>query len=157
MLCCLCKYTFFLYLCYMAKETIVLQSSLSDWKITAQDDINSNFNELYAATPPSYSGGDALKFLRVNAGATALEWATVSGGVTDFTDLGDVPSSYSGEALKFVRVNAGETGLEFTTNSASVAWGAITGTLSSQTDLQAALDAKQSIQDYGNMFLLMGA
>jgi hypothetical protein len=123
---------------------------------TAQTDINANFTELYAASPPSLTG-NALKYLRVNAGETAIEWATVSGGVTDFTDLGDVPASYSGQALKFVRVNAGETALEFTTSSASVAWGGITGTLSDQTDLQAALDAKQSIQDYGNMFLLMGA
>lgn len=40
-------------------------------------------------------------------------------GVTNFTDLGDVPSSYSGQTLKFVRVNAGETALEFTTASGS--------------------------------------
>jgi hypothetical protein len=40
-----------------------------------------------------------------------------SGGssVTDFTDLGDVPSSYSGQATKVVRVNVGETALEFFT------------------------------------------
>jgi hypothetical protein len=36
------------------------------------------------------------------------------GGASDFTDLGDVPSSYSGEALKLVRVNAAEDALEFT-------------------------------------------
>lgn len=125
----------------MPQETITLVNNLSDKFLTAQDDINNNFNELYAATPPSLTG-NALKFLRVNAGETAVEWATVAGGVTDFTDLGDVPSSYSGQALKFVRVNSGETALEFTTSSASVAWGGITGTLSSQTDLQGALDAK---------------
>ncbi len=42
-----------------------------------------------------------------------------AGGASDFTDLGDVPSSYTGESLKVVRVNAGETGLEFATISGS--------------------------------------
>lgn len=31
----------------MAQEQIVLQSTLSDWKTTAQDKINANFDELY--------------------------------------------------------------------------------------------------------------
>jgi hypothetical protein len=41
----------------------------------------------------------------------------IGGGstVTDFTDLGDVPSSYSGQANKVVSVKSDETGLEFTT------------------------------------------
>lgn len=34
-------------------------------------------------------------------------------GVTDFTDLGDVPSTYVGQALEVVRVNAAENALEF--------------------------------------------
>ena len=59
-----------------------------------------------------------------------------------FIDLTDVPNSYSGQSLKSVRVNAGETGLEFTTASGGGVWGSITGTLSNQTDLQSALDAK---------------
>jgi hypothetical protein len=70
---------------------------------------------------------------------------TGGGGAADFIDLGDVPNSYSGQSLKFVRVNAGESGLEFTTSSSSVAWGAITGTLSDQTDLQSALDGKADV------------
>lgn len=74
----------------MAQETVVLVTNVSDKYLTAEDAINNNFDELYAA---------------------------------------------SGTAV----------------------WGSITGTLSDQTDLQAALDAKQSKQDYGNMFLLMGA
>lgn len=41
------------------------------------------------------------------------------GGATDFTDLGDVPSSYAGHAGKAVRVNSGATGLEFYTPSTS--------------------------------------
>jgi hypothetical protein len=86
----------------MAQETIVLVSNLSDKFVTAQDDINNNFNELYAGSPPTLTG-NALKYLRVNAGETATEWVS---------------------------------------SSASVAWGAITGTLSSQTDLQSELDAK---------------
>lgn len=70
----------------MPQETITLVNNLSDKFLTAQDDINNNFNELYAATPPSLTG-NALKFLRVNAGETAVEWATVAGG-GDVTKVG---------------------------------------------------------------------
>lgn len=35
------------------------------------------------------------------------------GGASDFTDLGDVPSSYSGAGGQFVKVKSGEDGLEF--------------------------------------------
>ena len=70
----------------MPQETITLVNNLSDKFLTAQDDINNNFDELYAATPPSLTG-NALKFLRVNAGETAVEWATVAGG-GDVTKVG---------------------------------------------------------------------
>jgi hypothetical protein len=66
--------------------------------------------------PASYSGS-ALKALRVNAGATAVEFYTPSAGVTAFTGLSDVPASYTGQTLKGVRVNAGETALEFFTRN----------------------------------------
>lgn len=65
------------------------------------------------------------------------------GGATRFIQLVDAPSSYSGQALKAVRVNSAGTGLEFyTASSGGGTWGSITGTLSDQTDLQSALDAK---------------
>jgi hypothetical protein len=70
----------------MPQETVTLVNNLSDKFLTAQDDINNNFNELYASTPPSLTG-NALKFLRVNAGETAVEWATVAGG-GDVTKVG---------------------------------------------------------------------
>jgi len=64
-------------------------------------------------------------------------------GVYEFTDLADVPNSFLGSALKVVSVNSTATGLEFTTGGVGgAAWGSITGTLSSQTDLQTALDGK---------------
>lgn len=69
-------------------------------------------------------------------------------GVYEFTDLADAPNSFLGSALKVVSVNAGETALVFTTGGGGGGggtWGSITGTLSSQTDLQTALDAKQPL------------
>lgn len=60
--------------------------------------------------PSSYSG-EALNYVRVNAGETALEFAGSVAG--PFTDLTDVPSSYSGEGGKLVAVNSGESALEF--------------------------------------------
>lgn len=64
-------------------------------------------------------------------------------GVSVFNKLADVPASYAGQAGKFLKVNATEDGLEFAVGGGGGGtWGSITGTLSDQTDLQAALDAK---------------
>jgi hypothetical protein len=68
-----------------------------------------------------------------------------------FISLTDAPSSYSGQAGKFIKVNDTASGLEFTTSTASVAWGGVTGTLSDQTDLQAALDAKEDTLTKGDL------
>lgn len=90
----------------------------------------------------SYTG-NALKVIRVNAGETDFELATVSGGsstwgsitgtLSDQTDLQTALNgkqaldtqltslaglSYTGNALKVVRVNAGETDFELATISA---------------------------------------
>lgn len=69
----------------------------------------SNFVQL-ADVPASYSGA-SLKSVRVNSGATGLEFFTPV--VATFITLSDAPTSYSGQAKKAVRVNAGATGLEF--------------------------------------------
>lgn len=45
------------------------------------------------------------------------------GGVTDFLDLGDVPTDYTGDAGKFVMVKGAEDGLEFVANpSVGLPW-----------------------------------
>jgi hypothetical protein len=77
-------------------------------------------------TPGSFSG-QALKLVRVNSGATALEFATLS-LVDQFTDLSDVPASFSGAGKKAVRVNSGATALEFVAQTAEIApfWGSTT-------------------------------
>lgn len=68
-------------------------------------------------------------------------------GAKVFTDFADTPSSYKGQAGKSLIVNDSETGLEFgEAGGGSVSdWGDIGGTLSDQTDLQAALDAKADL------------
>lgn len=60
-------------------------------------------------TPASFSGHGG-KSVRVNSGATALEFAAP---VDAFVDLSDVPVSYSAQAGLYLRVNATEDGLEF--------------------------------------------
>lgn len=60
----------------------------------------------------------------------------------NFTNLTDTPSTYTGQANKLVQVNSAEDALEFSSETAAT-WGSITGTLSNQTDLQSALDAKE--------------
>jgi len=65
------------------------------------------------------------------------------GGAKTFTTLKDAPNSYVGGSGKFVKVKATEDGLEFIAGSGgAVTWGDVVGTLSNQTDLQAALDTK---------------
>lgn len=63
-------------------------------------------------TPVAFS---ADKFVKVNAGGTALEFVVAPSGVTDFVSLTDTPANFVGSALKHVRVNAGASALEFVT------------------------------------------
>lgn len=70
---------------------------------------------------------------------------TSSNDPTSFINLTDTPNSYTGEANHLVAVNATEDGLIFTDNPVVVDWGEIHGTLSNQTDLQAALDLKATV------------
>ena len=66
---------------------------------------------------------------------------TIDGNnITKFTQLIDTPSIYSGQAGKVATVNSTEDAIEFTIPGAM--WGGITGTLSSQTDLQTELNTK---------------
>ncbi len=133
--------------------------------LTASDSITRTGND-FALTNDSAApgnskyygtdGGGILGYFNLPAGGTPA-WGDITGTLSNQTDLQSAldakqPSdtqltslsglSYAGNALKTIRVNAGETAFELATASAAVAWGAITGTLSSQTDLQSALDAK---------------
>jgi hypothetical protein len=60
-----------------------------------------------ADVPASYTGA-ATRFVRVNAGEDALEFA-----VANLTDLADVDGSYSGAAEYILRVKADGSGVEF--------------------------------------------
>lgn len=44
------------------------------------------------------------------------KWTRLGNNISNFTQLGDAPSSYAGAAGKVVGVNSGETGLEFARN-----------------------------------------
>lgn len=80
-------------------------------------------------------------------GGTPLE--VLTGG----TSLGqDIRKIYlSGTGYTASRNADGVISLVFSGGVTSVAWGDITGTLSDQTDLQAALDAKQNSLTFGNL------
>lgn len=65
-------------------------------------------------------------------------------GASAFTELSDVPHTYLGAAEKHLAVNLIETGIDFVPDGGGAVWGTITGTLSDQTDLQTALNAKQA-------------
>jgi len=84
---------------------------------------------------------DAPGYLK-NDGLGNLTWAIVAGGTSPalFTSStsGIVPAS-GGGTVNYLRADG-----TWTTVSASAAWGSITGTLSSQTDLNTALNGKQA-------------
>lgn len=69
---------------------------------------------------------------------------TLVSGVTVFTGLLDVPNSYTDSENKFVKVKSDASGLEFSESSSTTSWGAVTGTLSNQTDLNSALAGKSA-------------
>lgn len=85
---------------------------------------------------------DSVGYLK-NDGLGNLTWAIVAGGTTPalFTSStsGIVPAS-GGGTVNYLRADGTWTAL-----SASVAWGGITGTLSSQGDLNTALNGKQPL------------
>ncbi len=77
-------------------------------------------NELFTDltdTPGAYTGAGSF-FVKVNSGATALEFIADPGFLTDITgeaflSLSDTPSVYTGAGSQFVKVNAGATAVEF--------------------------------------------
>jgi hypothetical protein len=107
----------------------------------AADQLTAGVVAANPTTGPTASG-DVLQY-----NGTDLVWAAGGGGG------GLTISTLSNGATSTLNATAPTTGqaltydgtdLVWSTPSASVAWGSITGTLSSQTDLQTALDAKLS-------------
>jgi hypothetical protein len=107
--------------------------------------------------PTSLAAGTVNYVLTSNGAGVAPSWKVSSSGFTNpMTTIGDlIVGGTSGAAG---RLAAGTATYVLTSNGAgvaptwqvapggvgSVAWGSVTGTLSSQTDLQAALDLKQA-------------
>lgn len=57
--------------------------------------------------------GQVMKWVTANSRFEPANDSGAGGGASNFTELGDAPSSYSGQAGKGVAVNGGATGLEF--------------------------------------------
>ena len=96
-----------------------------------------------------YEGLEALGIFEKIKKAASSAGAIVStgaAGVSRFISLLDTPHTYIGQGGKIVKVKSDETGLEFQplVSGESTQWGNIPGTLSDQTDLQAALDLKSN-------------
>lgn len=114
-------------------------------------------------TPNSYASASS-KLVRVNSGATALEFvdpSSVFSQTTGFTQLHDTPSSYIGQAGKYLKVTSNETGLEFVTSipsSSSVKCGETLNMSIPLGSSASAIDAfpRDQIllqQDNGNFFV----
>ena len=97
---------------------------------TAISDLTSNINDVQGnlddatftsigQTPDSFSG-QALKLVRVNAGATSLEFIPIADIDPDksFLSLTDTPANYTNAGGKTLRVKADASGIEFTDDPA---------------------------------------
>jgi hypothetical protein len=96
-------------------------TNTGDQTITLTGDVTGTGTGSFAAT----IANGAVTMAKINqASATSGQvikwngsaWAPAddaSGGVAEFIDLGDVPSSYAGQGGKYVAVNSGATALEF--------------------------------------------
>lgn len=96
---------------------VLTHSLLSHWgRLAVLEGDSSNYPTLPAdcvlVAEVTKTGAASLTLDSVNTTAPTPRYAG-GGGVADFTDLGDAPSSYSGHGGKFVAVNGGESGLEF--------------------------------------------
>jgi hypothetical protein len=97
------------------------------------------------------------KILKYNSTSENWECEDDAGGMTNpMTTAGDIiyggadgtPTRLAkGTASQVLKMNSGATAPEWADESGGGTWGSITGTLSSQTDLQNALDDKQSIDE----------
>lgn len=65
--------------------------------------------------PGAPAAEHALKYPRLNAAGTALEWVDGSGGPVRFIELYDTPSAYTGAAGLIPRVNVDQTQIIFST------------------------------------------
>ena len=132
-----------------------LPTDTSYWQLLCDSGSGSStFLEL-TDTPSAYTS-QALKGVRVNSGEDALEFYDISAGGMEnpMTTAGDIiyggadgtPTRLAkGTASQVLKMNSGATAPEWADESGGGTWGSITGTLSSQTDLQNALDGKQSV------------
>jgi len=75
---------------------------------------------------------------------TVTVTANLGSGVTKLSELTDITLTSLSDG-EFIQYEASSDKWKNVASSASVAWGAITGTLSDQTDLQTELDAKADI------------
>ena len=78
-------------------------------------DVDDQFSGLTQKASPVAGDFLILESAADGGAKRKVPWSSLpsAGGVTDFTDLGDVDGSYTGDGLKFVRVKASEDGLEF--------------------------------------------
>jgi hypothetical protein len=83
-----------------------------------------------------YAGMDTGLYMRTNTGSGVNYWKI--GGKPE------IVGSRSGSGVTVTRVRGTHADSILLTNTASAVWGGLTGTLSDQTDLQAALDAKSA-------------
>lgn len=114
-------------------------------------------NSLWKCMPTIGIGGTCNTSSQwVQVGGTNPTWGTISGTLSNQSDL---VTALAGKEASLG--NPGTNGYILSSTTAgtrswiappsSLAWGAITGTLSSQTDLQTALNAKQSSLTIGNL------
>jgi hypothetical protein len=115
--------------------------ALTDSAITATDSILQAFAKLQGQINEKLGKTEkAADSDKLNGQVASFYTATMTGATASVDGMkGLVPAPLVADRLRFLRGDG-----TWVTLSSSVAWGGITGSLSAQTDLQAALDAKQT-------------
>jgi len=107
---------------------------------------SNSFIELIYEQPSNINTETKFRFRPLGAATNTFGYSleTFGSGKLKLPAYGQTPANFTGTAIKWLAVTSSGDVIEVNPPSGSTTWGSITGTLSSQTDLQTALNTKEN-------------
>lgn len=108
--------------------------------------ISGSYIELIYEQPSDVNTETKFRFKPLGAATNTFGYSleTFGSGKLKLPAYGQTPANFTGTAINWLAVTSSGDVIEVNPPSGSNTWGSITGTLSSQTDLQTALNTKES-------------